>query len=144
MLRAHADLALGLSDAIAAAEAAPERAEGLRAALASLSARKLRVYEAYRAGGTGPDALSAALEAIRRKEASARRALELVEAEAERRAPDLAEAARALEIVRRLGTRGVTREALVALVERIELMGDDDVHITLRYADLFERLRRRP
>ncbi|MEQ3034729.1 hypothetical protein, partial [Eggerthella lenta] len=62
----------------------------------------------------------------------------------ERRAPDLAEAARALEIVRRLGTRGVTREALVALVERIELMGDDDVHITLRYADLFERLRRRP
>ena len=144
MLRAHADLALGLSDANAAAEAAPERAEGLRAALASLSARKLRAYEAYRAGGTGPDALSAALEAIRRKEASARRALELVEAEAERRAPDLAEAARALEIVRRLGTRGVTREALVALVERIELMGDDDVRITLRYADLFERLRRGP
>ena len=70
--------------------------------------------------------------------------VEALEAEAQRRAPDLAEAARALEIVRRLGTRGVTREALVALVERIELMGDDDVHITLRYADLFERLRRRP
>lgn len=144
VLRAHADLALGLSDAIAAAEAAPERAEGLRAELASLSARKLRAYEAYRAGGTGPDALSAALGAIRRKEASARHALELVEAEAGRRAPDLAEAARALEIARRLGRRGVTREALVALVERIELMGDDDVRITLRYADLFERLRRGP
>lgn len=140
VLRAHAGLALGLSGALAASEAAPERAEALRAELERLSARKLRAYEAYRSGGLSAEGFSAESGAIRAREAEARRDLELLEDEAARRAPDVAEARRAAEIARRLGSGGATREAIEALVERVELMGDDDVRVTLRYADLFERV----
>ena len=74
------------------------------------------------------------------EEASVRRAIERMEVAAERRAPAIIDAERAFELARRLKGQELSRETLEAFVDRIELLGDDEVRITLKYADVFERL----
>lgn len=140
VVRAHADLLLGLSEAVEAAREAPGRMAELRLSLRRLSARKLRAYEAYREEGGDPGLLAAKMRAIRSEEEAARCALERMEGDADRRAFALIDAERALELAGRLGERWETREALEAFVERIELVGDDDVRIFFKYDDLFDRL----
>ena len=71
---------------------------------------------------------------------SVRHEIERMEAAAERKASAFIDAERAFEIARRLEGQELCRETLEALVDRIELLGDDEVRITLKYADVFERL----
>lgn len=140
VVRTHVDLLFGLSDAIEAAEASPERIAELRLSLRRLSVRKMRAYEAYRTGERSPEEFAALKAAMDSEEASVRRAIERMEVAAERRAPAIIDAERAFELARRLKGQELSRETLEAFVDRIELLGDDEVRITLKYADVFERL----
>ena len=140
VVRTHVELLFGLSDAIEAAEASPKRIAELRSSLGRLSARKMRAYEAYRMGERSSEEFTALKAAVDSEEASVRRAIERMEAAAERKAPAIIDAQRAFELARRLKGRELSRETLEAFVGRIELLGDDEVRITLKYADVFERL----
>lgn len=140
VVRTHVELLFGLSDAIETAKASPKRIAGLRSSLRRLSARKMRAYEEYRTGERSPEEFAALKAAMDTEGKSVRHEIERMEAAAERKASAFIDAERAFEIARRLGGRELCRETLEALVDRIELLGDDEVRITLKYADVFERL----
>ena len=91
-------------------------------------------------GERSSEEFTALKAAVDSEEASVRRAIERMEAAAERKAPAIIDAQRAFELARRLKGRELSRETLEAFVGRIELLGDDEVRITLKYADVFERL----
>ncbi len=141
VVRAHIELVLGLSGIIEAARATPGKVVGLKLSLKRLSVRKMRAYEAYRAGEKSAAQFVAAKAAMDAEEAEVRERIEAMEQAMARREAALIDAERALELARRFDGRELSREAVEAFVERVELFGDDDVSITLRYSDIFDGLR---
>lgn len=140
VVRAHVDVLLGLSGALAAAEAQRGDRERLARRLEAVPARKLRAYEEYRAGRANREAFGRRKAELDSEESGLRLQMERIERALERAAPARVEAERAVELARRIGHGGMTREALEAFVERVELLGDDEVHVTLRYGDLADGL----
>lgn len=138
VLRAHMDAVLGLSEAVAALDAEPGERGLLERELARIGAEKLRAYEEYRRGGKNADDFGRLKSSLDDRGRELRRRLARIDGAVGAPGPDRTRLERAAELARRLrGEQGLSREAVEALVSRVELMGDDDVRIELAYADLF-------